>query len=337
MVTKPPADPRHDKLVRELKSLRRGTGLDDERLKACPILLGLAAVELHAANSWPEARLTTTTLAAAAKDLLTELLNGLGPREWFEALRHAYALAGPELGGTLERRGQYADLTKQSPSTVARQENRAIRLLADRLLQLESVGVKAVQHRQYPHRPAMVAPDSTMDSEIVYRFRNGRVPHEWLETHIITAREHGVQKFRFFFFDLANVPSVVHVIMGGELVSVERQPTGAYMGVIRYPKPLRKGQSHTIRFVRRIDPSSDEPPPVVGWGHVAEVNRFRLKVEFAPDALPVNAESFVSWLVVPEHPITPPAPAHLQPGNYIAQEWYNLDPTKTYCLRWQWQ
>lgn len=333
--------PLREQLVRELASLKRGPGLQsDKRVRQAETLLRLACVQLWLAERYPDARLDENMLVRGVQELVAHLTRGLSPPELAKILAQAYGLREGSYCSKLEDRRQVllGEMT-MSRSTVQRREEDAIKQLAWKLAQMEATGAPLVEMQRYPERRPMDVPKVIMDTEIVLRYTEGRTPREWVETHILEALEHGVQQKPFIWHDAVNIESKLIALSGGQIDAedVKELPYGVRMGVIRFPKPLRRGESHTVRFARRFIRLEGEIPAWMGWSTLGGARSIRLRVEFDPEALPTAAERYIALTAVPTMELETPEPVRVLDGYYITAEWRNnIEVGKHYGLRWEW-
>lgn len=173
-----------------------------------------------------------------------------------------------------------------------------------------------------------------------YRFgqpSDPRVPVQSEAHRVVVAQEDGVHEIFVVAQYYSDVESVAFDLRceGASVTERRELANGAYMHTLSLGTALRRGQAHTVSTWAEFNTNVESKPLYYHWA-LAPVDALALRVQFAADATPTTAWSFV----MPPHaaPGQPSEGATIPPNEIHCADMHfnNLELSFAYGIGWIW-
>ncbi|NBH10445.1 hypothetical protein [Amycolatopsis sp. SID8362] len=313
-----------DGLLRELTTLRRGWGLEAERLRSRlgPLVSGWC--EIHRTTSDRDAR---RVLRAAISAAIVDF-----PPDDRLAVNVALGIAaGTQHARLRDRIGILADRLQVSERTARRRIDRAFTRLA---AEIQAAGSQPGDGEPDPDRGWFV-------QRLKALMRLDTAEPELIEERVIVATQDGLRRISAQF----TVPRTDDGLDGERNVAadaqhgvriVDRSREGQrhFRWLLDLPRPLSRGDSHTFSLVLRV---RDGRPirPSYTFVPLVTCESFEVRVRFDPDRPPRSVWRLdrVAPSVLTDPP-QPGAPLDLDGAGEVAQDFAAPQLGYAYGLRW---
>ncbi|MBE1502485.1 hypothetical protein H4696_009585 [Amycolatopsis lexingtonensis] len=312
-----------DGLLRELTTLRRGWGLEAERLRSRvgPLVSGWC--EMHRTTSDRDARrVLRAAISAAIADF---------PADDRLAVNVAFGIAaGTQHARLRDRIGILADRLQVSERTARRRVDRAFARLAAEI----QAGSQPGEGEPDPDRGWFV-------KRLKALVRLDTAEPELIEERVIVATQDGLRRISAQF----TVPRTEDGLDGERQVAADaqhgvritdrtREGQRHFRWLLDLPRPLSRGDSHTFSLVLRV---RDGQPirPSYTFVPLVTCESFTVRVRFDPDRPPRSVWRLdrVAPSVLTDPP-QPGAPLDLDGAGEVAQNFTAPQLGYAYGLRW---
>jgi len=265
-----------DPLLEELKTLRKGRGVNAARMALGPRLRELAAV---GADDTPG---TTRRKVIGTLNRLAEPL----PADLALAARAALALLPSAQHPFLAERVQWlADQLRRDVRTARRRVDLGLAAMAERA---------SAAPTPAPLRPADEDDERWYVRDFRALLRLDQPTPEAMDTRVVVARVDGLTEIEALITVPRDGPSrtgphdlQVEALYGARIVGRERVTASRFRYALRLPRPLRAGDAHEYGLLFRVPPNQ---PMRTHYVHYAprRCDRFELRIRFDPQRVPAE-------------------------------------------------